>query len=596
MAIKDTANKAYNVAGQAYDQSLKVGKGIYAASEPYRSTGKSIIAAAKGNLFEFPVFISSSVQLDYATATSSLLEQIYASYLQSALSLNPIVDESLVRNKTPFAKFQSDTNRYVEYTDMDYAHDAVHNEIVMENGDSLEFDMMSIEDRDGKVIVEYYNKRPLSEFDHYFQEQDAKDYEIERLTKKLENASKHIKDLKDDLSDANNSTAYFKKTALSASARADREAKRADKAEQRGVDAATLANYENQLNDYKKDIDEAKEALKESKNRSNEMESLRKLKKEIDDADKEYKLAVDKFDYQKSKDARDEARADRRDKLESDKFAHTKERERQTDEIRERERAEDWNRDLKFKYSVKAPEMLDESKIKKLNTMKPLMMNVQFHVQDKNGALSEAINYVVAVKTYNRIIDADTLPDVAEYPLKEMNKIARKAKWRAGELKFFRDIVFKVKQKKQTAVDSRDPKRKWYRRLYELAHMTGDAPTKAAIKGKNITWSLVKSQIEDDFDFGVIPNSTLVISSNDVVNVKAKTGIDLLNGHTATKLCKELFLIAMVVIDTDAESIKILLPDNHDDYEVHSLASVNKQLAELSTAGSKTRDIFKLLG
>lgn len=596
MAIKDTANRAYNVVGQAYDQSLKVGKGIYAASEPYRSTGKSIIAAAKGNLFEFPVFISSSVQLDYATATSSLLEQVYASYLQSALSLNPIVDESLVRNKTPFAKFQSDTNRYVEYTDMDYAHDAVHNEVVMENGDSLEFDMMSIEDRDGKVIVEYYNKRPLSEFDHYFQEQDAKDYEIERLTKKLENASKHIKDLKDDLSDANSKKDYFRKTAASASARADREAKRADAAEQRGVDAATLANYENQLNDYKKEIDDAKEALKESKNRANEMESLRKLKKEIDDADKEYNLAVDKFNYQKSKDARDEARADRRDKLESDKFEHTKERERQTDEIRERERAEDWKRDLKFKYSVKAPEMLDETKIKKLNTMKPLMMNVQFHVQDKTGALSEAINYVIAVKTFNRIIDADTLPDVAEYPLKEMNKIARKAKWRAGELKFFRDIVFKVKQKKQTAVDSRDPKRKWYRRLYELAHMTGDAPTKAAIKGKNITWSVVKSQIEDDFDFGVIPNSTLVISSNDVVNVKAKTGIDLLNGHTATKLCKELFLIAMVVIDTDAESIKILLPDNHDDYEVHSLASVNKQLAELSTAGSKTRDIFKLLG
>ena len=585
MAIKDTANKAYNVAGQAYDQSLKVGKGIYAASEPYRSTGKSIIAAAKGNLFEFPVFISSSVQLDYATATSSLLEQIYASYLQSALSLNPIVDESLVRNKTPFAKFQSDTNRYVEYTDMDYAHDAVHNEVVMENGDSLEFDMMSIEDRDGKVIVEYYNKRPLSEFDHYFQEQDAKDYEIERLTKKLENASKHIKDLKDDLSDANNTTAYFKKTAISASARADREANRADEAEQR-------SKTEAELKEFKDQIDDAKKALDENKHRANEMESLRKLKKEIDDADKEYKLAVDKFNYQKSKDSRDEARADKRDELERKKFKH-----QVVEDIHKRKQHEkDWDRELKFKYSVKAPEMLDESKIKKLNTMKPLMMNVQFHVQDKNGALSEAINYVVAVKTYNRIIDADTLPDVAEYPLKEMNKIARKAKWRAGELKFFRDIVFKVKQKKQTAVDSRDPKRKWYRRLYELAHMTGDAPTKAAIKGKNITWSVVKSQIEDDFDFGVIPNSTLVISSNDVVNVKAKTGIDLLNGSTATKLCKELFLIAMVVIDTDAESIKILLPDNHDDYEVHSLASVNKQLAELSTAGSKTRDIFKLLG
>lgn len=563
MAIKDTANRAYNVAGQAYDQSLKVGKGIYSASEPYRSSGKSIIAAAKGNLFEFPVFISSSVQLDYATATSSLLEQIYASYLQSALSLNPIVDESLVRNKTPFAKFQSDTNRYVEYTDMDYAHDAVHNEVVMENGDSLEFDMMSIEDHDGKVIVEYYNKRPLSEFDHYFQEQDAKDYEIDRLTKEMKQLNDKLTYTRENLAKA---------------------VKRADAAEQR-------SKTEAELNEFKDQIDEAKKALDENKHRANEMESLRKLKKEIDDADKEYKLAVDKFNYQKSKDSRDEARADKRDELERKKFKH-----QVVEDIHKRKQHEkDWNRELKFKYSVKAPEMLDETKIRKLNTMKPLMMNVQFHVQDKTGALSEAINYVVAVKTYNRIIDADTLPDVAEYPLKEMNKIARKAKWRAGELKFFRDIVFKVKQKKQTAVDSRDPKRKWYRRLYELAHMTGDAPTKAAIKGKNITWSVVKSQIEDDFDFGVIPNSTLVISSNDVVNVKAKTGIDLLNGSTATKLCKELFLIAMVVIDTDAESIKILLPDNHNDYEVHSLASVNKQLAELSTAGSKTRDIFKLL-
>lgn len=411
MAIKDT--KVYQKASSGYNTALKHGGDIYKATKPYRTAGKSIIAAAKGNLFEFPVFISSSVQLDYATATSSLLEQVYASYVQTALSLNPIIDKSQIDNGTPFSKFMSDTNRYVEYTEMDYAHDAVHNEFELEDGSFLEFDMMSIEDADGRVILEQYNKRPLSEFDHYFQE---------------------------------------------------------------------------------------------------------------------------------------------------------------------------------------APEMLDETKIKKLNTMKPLMMNASFHVAADDGHISEAINYIVGVKTFNRIIDADTLPEVVKYPLKEMNAVARKAKWRAGELKFFRDIVFKIKQKKQTAVDSRDPKRKWYRRLYELAHMTGDAPTKAAIKGKNVALSVVKSQIEQDFDYGIIPNASLIISSADVSNIKAQTGIDLLKGSTATKFCKELFLMALVVVDIEAESIKILLPDNHSDYEVHSIASVNKQLAELSTAGSKTRDIFKLLG
>ena len=569
MAIKDT--KAYQKASSGYNTALKHGGDIYKATKPYRSPGKSIIAAAKGNLFEFPVFISSSVQLDYATATSSLLEQVYASYVQTALSLNPIIDKSQIDNGTPFSKFMSDTNRYVEYTEMDYAHDAVHNEFELEDGSFLEFDMMSIEDADGKVILEQYNKRPLSEFDHYFQEAS---YDDERNRRNdLDHAQQRIDTLNKQIEQLN--------TAVSA-LNSQNTAEHGGELEPLFTQ---LSHYEDQLHDYNDQLDRlehdlgtrqdelnrAQQHLRQSKERANELEQLRNLKKQIDDANREFKLAKKKFKYQKEKDKHD-------------------------DERRDQERKEDWERDLKFKYAVKAPEMLDETKIKKLNTMKPLMMNASFHVAADDGHISEAINYIVGVKTFNRIIDADTLPEVVKYPLKEMNAVARKAKWRAGELKFFRDIVFKIKQKKQTAVDSRDPKRKWYRRLYELAHMTGDAPTKAAIKGKNVALSVVKSQIEQDFDYGIIPNASLIISSADVANIKAQTGIDLLKGSTATKFCKELFLIALIVVDIEAESIKILLPDNHSDYEVHSIASVNKQLAELSTAGSKTRDIFKLLG
>ena len=569
MAIKDT--KAYQKASSGYNTALKHGGDIYKATKPYRSPGKSIIAAAKGNLFEFPVFISSSVQLDYATATSSLLEQVYASYVQTALSLNPVIDKSQIDNGTPFSKFMSDTNRYVEYTEMDYAHDAVHNEFELEDGSFLEFDMMSIEDADGKVILEQYNKRPLSEFDHYFQEAS---YDDERNRRNdLDHAQQRIDALNRQIEQLN--------TAVSA-LNSQNTAEHGGELEPLFTQ---LSHYEDQLHDYNDQLDRlehdlgtrqdelnrTQQHLRQSKERANELEQLRNLKKQIDDANREFKLAKKKFKYQKEKDKHD-------------------------DERRDKERKEDWERDVKFKYAVKAPEMLDETKIKKLNTMKPLMMNASFHVAADDGHISEAINYIVGVKTFNRIIDADTLPEVVKYPLKEMNAVARKAKWRAGELKFFRDIVFKIKQKKQTAVDSRDPKRKWYRRLYELAHMTGDAPTKAAIKGKNVALSVVKSQIEQDFDYGIIPNASLIISSADVSNIKAQTGIDLLKGSTATKFCKELFLIALVVVDIEAESIKILLPDNHSDYEVHSIASVNKQLAELSTAGSKTRDIFKLLG
>ena len=247
--------------------------------------------------------------------------------------------------------------------------------------------------------------------------------------------------------------------------------------------------------------------------------------------------------------------------------------------------------------AVKAPEFIDDAKLQKMNTMRPMLMSVQLSVLSDSGDVSQPINYIVGVKMYNRIIDADILPEVAEYPLKEMDKISRKVKWRAGELKFMKDIVFRIKQKKQTAADAKDPNRKWYRRLYELAHMQGDAASAAVVRGDSMIMTFIRDkQGREKLSHGLLPNVSMMISKSDVDNVKMKTKIDLLKGSTAKKFCKELFLMGLVVMDTDAESIKLLCPDLHADYEVHSLGSVKKQMSMLDTVGTKTRDMFKVLG
>ena len=129
----------------------------------------SIVKSAQGNVFEFPVFISNSIPLDYATATTSLLEQIYAAYLQMAISLNPVVDADSVKNGLQFADFKTNTNKYLEYTDTTYQHDACH-AVYQEDGAQFEFNMLSIEDTDARLINEAVDHQPLSEFDHFFQE------------------------------------------------------------------------------------------------------------------------------------------------------------------------------------------------------------------------------------------------------------------------------------------------------------------------------------------------------------------------------------------------------------------------------------------
>lgn len=595
---------------------------------------KSVVSAAKGNIFEFPVFVSSSVPLDYATATTSLLEQVYASYLQMAISANPVITAKSAANGTQFAHLKSDTNKYLECVDTSYQTDACHNRIGLGytmNGDGkfIEFSLINIDDGEARIINEQCDYQPLSEFDHFFQEAsnnkknltsttvqrttgdgqritqtfEYDNKEIQRLRERINTLDKQIEDFKKQIEDYENEDKA--KAAASGVGNADnykyREAKakleslEADKKRLQHQTSDTFLKREDEIREAQKRIYELDKELKEA-TKEDEKKKLKAERKLAEKKLNDYK-ADHKAQQEKIKAETDKLNAEIKniaDKYDLDLKKETREAEKYEYEKSNR-RAEDLDRANRGR--IRAPQFMDETKIQKLNTMKPLMMTVDLNVEGKDGRIVQGVEYIVGVKTHNRLVDSATLPEVVEYPLKEMNKITRKAKWRAGELKFFKDILFKIPQKKQTAIDSRDPKRKWYRRLYELAHIKGDAPAKAIINGDSVVKAFFKDKLGKYGDTnGVIPNAALVISKADVDIIKRETKIDMLKGSAAAKFCKELFMIAIVVIDNDAESIKILMPDLHSDYEVHSLGSVNKQLSLLDTSGTKTRDMFKLLG
>lgn len=641
LGIDDDDFKGIKDGVHALDKSTsKFRKGIKGA--------KSVVKAAKGNIFEFPVFISSSVPLDYATATSSLLEQVYASYLQMAISANPVITSKSAANGTQFAHLKSDTNKYLECVDTSYQADACYNRIglgyTMKGEEFLEFSLINIDDGEARVINEQSDYQPLSEFDHFFTEANAPERRMatgghpgqmsgtitpdylgrdrngnvvgmsyaaaEELFYTIENLRRQVEDHDNERTnkaqaagslgmnvdaDAYDTSELLQKLdkLKSDSKKATADAKRAGHEAQdkildqedriRNLDEAIKrAQSERSDDEKKKLVAERKLAEKKLKDYKKDHQAQQaKIKAETDKLNAEIQNIADRYNLDLKAAERDAAKESR----ESEKYEYEKSR-RRSDEM-----------DAANRGRIRAPQFMDETKIQKLNTMKPLMMTVDLNVEGKDGRIVQGVEYIVGVKTHNRLVDASTLPEVVEYPLKEMNKITRKAKWRAGELKFFKDILFKIPQKKQTAIDSRDPKRKWYRRLYELAHIKGDAPAKAVINGESVIKVFFKDKLGKYGDTsGVIPNAALVISKADVDIIKRETKIDMLKGSTAAKFCKELFMIAIVVIDNDAESIKILMPDLHSDYEVHSLGSVNKQLALLDTSGTKTRDMFKLLG
>ena len=575
----------------ANDEAVGYINRVDTATSKFRKSHRkgSIVKAAQNNVFEFPVFVSNTIPMDYATATVSLLEQIYATYLQLAISQNPVIDADSAKRGVQFADYKTNTNKYLEYTDTTYQHDVCHAEYINEDC-KVEFDLLSIDDKEAKLINEAVDYEPMSEFDHYFQEAPIDDlmpqFPLPDVNNSYDDQGNFV-DWRFLLDNDGNIRYGTRQEVYNLFQKANQLPKF------NGNDATF---FNGQFNDYitaigntnltapsasavKNTDDEGLNPLQHAQRNMYRTQRAQQIATTANTiaglpgtAAKSIENVVTLPDAIKQAKAKTKV-----DQWKADNLALEKTRALQS-------------------VKTSGIQYVDDSKCNKMNTMKPLLMKVTLNMLNKDDSL-QPIEYIIGVKCHTRMVQASILPEVAKYPLKEMDKISRKVKWRAGELKFLKDLVFRIKEKKQTAADSRDPNRKWYRRLYELAHMKGDAPAAAVIEGKSLFKVFIKDkQGKGSLQNGMIPNASIIMTQSDVDNIKAQTEIDLLKPSSAKKFCGELFLMSLVIIDTDRESIKILLPDMNNDYDVHSLASVNRQLATLDTVGTKTRDVFKMLG
>ena len=697
----------------------------------------SIIKAAQNNVFEFPVFVSNSIPIDYAESIVALLEQNYATYLQMAISMNPVVSASSVKNGLQFADYKTNTNKYLEYTELDFQHEACHN-VIQEGGLQFEFDMLTIDDSEARIINEAVDYQPLSEFDHFFQEAEVSRNDMLTLYPYPTVTAHGIQVA--DLPGNHSPRAHIEFNVIDpANVRFGTLTEIAEYLDsqnltQNQIQAAlenmdntltyyhipTLSNYDIHRNTSQSDtvqmgyvrdvcgsmtLDEFKDqrntSLRQMVNdldsrnpgfRSSMFATMRAVEQTVDNANQENqrlnaqiaqlnasaassnvnatKTNLDISDIPNAPTYTDAIAAHRRTEVakadpelidaqkrsaiaraavdERNAYKATSPYYRRLDAIDttagtvgrvasaadqtaraigniatlpsnirharnqveldkqnialNKDKLDNLDKDRALKKSEIGSKLkndiqyVDDSKCQKLNTMKPLLMKTTVNILNKDDSL-QPVNYVIGVKCHTRVIPSSILPEVAKYPLKEMDKISRKVKWRAGELKFLKDLVFRIKEKKQTAADSRDPNRKWYRRLYELAHMKGDAPAAAVVQGKSIFATFIRDkQGKSKMMHGMIPNASIIVSKSDVDNVKRMTEIDLLKDSTARNFCGELFLISFIVVDTDAGKMMHMMPDEGSTFNVMSMNSVEKQLATLNTAGTKTKEMFKLLG
>lgn len=217
--------------------------------------------------------------------------------------------------------------------------------------------------------------------------------------------------------------------------------------------------------------------------------------------------------------------------------------------------------------AVDAPKLLRDSDIKKMNGMLPYTIEATFRIKGSNG-VSRDVKYIVGVKTVMHLIRTQDLADDLRELISGDIKKLRKVRYTTGEISF-KDYIFNIKGIKADAAKHINYEKRWINTLKRLAEYN------------KTNGSFLKKPIQAITGGNVpIPNATLILTQPAVTTLTNQTGIDLSVVSNAKKLARTLFLIAVVIVDSSAGTMRVLFTDSDNDWDVQSLASIDAELSK----------------
>jgi len=179
---------------------------------------------------------------------------------------------------------------------------------------------------------------------------------------------------------------------------------------------------------------------------------------------------------------------------------------------------------------------------------------------------------MVGVKTIIHTIKSESIEQNLVRGVTRGNAIFNFLRWSTGETEFFKDFVFAINNIRQD-VNSKFSDSRWWTVLRRRSKRS------SLLRKLN-----TKNQL--------LPNSTIVITMDEVHKIRNEHSVDLMSTTTVRKLMSEYFLISFVVADTASE-IAYFMYDGESDFQQYSYTSLER---ENSNQAREVKNIMQILG
>jgi hypothetical protein len=210
-------------------------------------------------------------------------------------------------------------------------------------------------------------------------------------------------------------------------------------------------------------------------------------------------------------------------------------------------------------------DVLKWSQIEKLNEMAPTHLQVKVKGFDKDNKHTGDIEFIMGVKTTLHPIDSQEMTSNLVAACKNNNHIFNFIKWTTGEIEFFKDFLFGMNEIKDDVTNRSAGASSWW----------------ISLKRRRVLADIKKFIFLPN---NILPNTTIVISQEEVNFIKSQYGFDLMSPYFLNNVMQAYFLLGFVVVDNSTQIVHFMF-DGQVNFQSYTFKGLEKEV--------NNRDEFK---
>lgn len=215
-------------------------------------------------------------------------------------------------------------------------------------------------------------------------------------------------------------------------------------------------------------------------------------------------------------------------------------------------------------------DILKDNDVKKSNELVPSTLHIRVlrRATEETGEAT-FIDFIIGIKVYMHPVDSNEMIRNLTDACRNKDNLFEFIRWTSGEISFFKDFLFRVNDMKQDVINQQKGDSKWWGTLKSRRRLS--------------------SSSSGIFKDSILPNSTIVFSTEEVDYIKANYGFDLMDTSTLSKIINLYFLLGIVIVDSASE-IAWFMYENETNLQAVTFNGLER---ENSNATKQFRDMLK---